>query len=163
VPVHVIEIINKLEKASRDLSQKYGRDPTFKEIGEELKLSTKKVREIKGVSMQPISLELPMGGDDSDSYLGDFIKDDKTIEPLDGVSNQLRKEQISDTLSILTPREQKVLKLRFGLEDGRARTLEEVGAEFSLTRELIRQVEAKALRKLRQPAHSRKLLDYLEY
>jgi len=161
VPVHMIETINKLTRATRKLTQEYGRNPTAEEIGEQLGLSPERVREVIQVSRVPISLELPMGEDES-SYLGDFIEDHNAIQPLDHASSQLLKEEISAVLSTLTPREQRILQLRFGLEDGRARTLEEAGLEFKITRERVRQIEAKALRKLRHPSRSRKLRDYLE-
>ena len=161
VPVHMIETINKLLRISRKLTQEYGRDPTASEIGQQLGISSEKVREVIKVAKLPISLELPMG-EEADSHLGDFIEDHNAIQPLDSASKQLLKDQISEVLLTLTPREQRVLQLRFGLEDGRSRTLEEVGLEFSVTRERIRQIEAKALRKLRHPSRSRKLRDYLE-
>ena len=161
VPVHMIETINKLLRISRKLSQEYGRDPTAGEIGEKLGLSAAKVRGIIKIAQLPISLELPMG-EEADSHLGDFIEDHNAIQPLDSASKQFLKDQINEVLLTLTPREQRVLQLRFGLEDGRSRTLEEVGLEFNVTRERIRQIEAKALRKLRHPSRSRKLRDYLE-
>ena len=161
VPVHMIETINKLLRISRRLSQEYGRDPTAGEIGVQLGLSAAKVRGIIKIAQLPISLELPMG-EEADSHLGDFIEDHDAIQPLDSASKQFLKDQINEVLLTLTPREQRVLQLRFGLEDGRSRTLEEVGLEFSVTRERIRQIEAKALRKLRHPSRSRKLRDYLE-
>jgi RNA polymerase primary sigma factor len=161
VPVHMIETINKLLRLSRRLSQEYGRDPTSKEIGQKMGMSSEKVREIIKVAQLPISLELPMG-EEEDSHLGDFIEDRNALPPVDAASKQLLKEQIDEVLSSLTHREQRVLQLRFGLEDGRSRTLEEVGQEFNVTRERIRQIEAKALRKLRHPSRSRKLKDYLE-
>jgi RNA polymerase primary sigma factor len=161
VPVHMIETINKLLRISRKLTQEYGRDPTAGEIGQQLGLSAEKVRGVIKVAQLPISLELPMG-EDADSHLGDFIEDRNAIQPLDSASSQLLKDQISEVLLTLKPREQRVLQLRFGLEDGRSRTLEEVGLEFKVTRERIRQIEAKALRKLRHPSRSRKLRDYLE-
>jgi len=161
VPVHMIETINKLLRESRRLAQEYGREPTPKEIGERLEISPEKVREIAKVAQLPISLESPIG-EEEDSHLGDFIEDRNALPPPDAASRQLLKEQIDDVLSTLTPREQRVLQLRFGLEDGRSRTLEEVGREFNVTRERIRQIEAKALRKLRHPSRSRRLKDYLE-
>ena len=161
VPVHMIETINKLLRLNRRLAQEYGRDPTFKEIGDNMGISPEKVREINKVAQLPISLELPMG-EEEDSHLGDFIEDRNALPPVDAASRQLLKEQIDEVLSSLTRREQRVLQLRFGLEDGRSRTLEEVGQEFQVTRERIRQIEAKALRKLRHPSRSRKLKDYLE-
>jgi len=161
VPVHMIETINKLLRLSRRLAQEYGREPTSREIGEKMGMTPEKVREIVKVAQLPISLELPMG-EEEDSHLGDFIEDRNAMPPVDAASKQLLKEQIDEVLSSLTPREQRVLQLRFGLEDGRSRTLEEVGQEFKVTRERIRQIEAKALRKLRHPSRSRKLKDYLE-
>jgi len=161
VPVHMIETINKLLRLSRRLAQEYGREPTSREIGLKMGMSPEKVREIVKVAQLPISLELPMG-EEEDSHLGDFIEDRNALPPVDAASKQLLKEQIDDVLSTLTHRERRVLQLRFGLEDGRSRTLEEVGQEFQVTRERIRQIEAKALRKLRHPSRSRKLKDYLE-
>jgi RNA polymerase primary sigma factor len=161
VPVHMFELINKVTRTTRELSQKYGRDPTTQEISEHLGISQEKVRQAIKVSQLPVSLELPMG-EDADSFLGDMIEDHNAIQPLDSASKQLLKNEISNVLSTLTFREQRVLQLRFGLEDGRARTLEEVGLEFRITRERVRQIEAKALRKLRHPSRSRKLRDYLE-
>ena len=161
IPVHMVDTINKLLNISRHLAQEYGREPTPKEIGEEMELPAEKVREIVKVSQLPISLESPIG-EEEDSHLGDFIEDHNALPPPDAASRQLLKEQIDDVLYTLTPREQRVLQLRFGLEDGRSRTLEEVGKEFNVTRERIRQIEAKALRKLRHPSRSRRLKDYLE-
>jgi len=161
VPVHMIEIINKLLSLIRQLSQKYGREPTPKEIGDEMEISPERVREIIKVSQHPVSLESPIG-EEGDSHLGDFIEDQNALPPPVAASRQLLKEQIDDVLSSITPRERRVLVLRFGLEDGRSRTLEEVGKEFNVTRERIRQIEAKALRKLRHPTRSRKLKDFLE-
>ncbi|MBI2979821.1 MAG: RNA polymerase sigma factor RpoD [Chloroflexi bacterium] len=161
VPVHMIETINKLLRVSRRLAQEYGREPNSKEIGKKMDLPASKVREIVKVAQLPVSLESPIG-EEEDSYLSDFIEDRNALPPVDAASKQLLKEQIDEVLSALTPREQRVLVLRFGLEDGRSRTLEEVGQEFSVTRERIRQIEAKALRKLRHPSRSRKLKDYLE-
>jgi len=161
IPVHMVETINKLMRVSRHLAQEYGREPTSKEIGMGMEIPPEKVREIVKVAQLPISLEAPMG-EEEDSHLGDFIEDRNALPPVDAASRQLLKEQIDEVLSSLTPREQRVLQLRFGLEDGRSRTLEEVGKEFSVTRERIRQIEAKALRKLRHPSRSRKLKDYLE-
>ncbi|HEY92545.1 MAG TPA: RNA polymerase sigma factor RpoD, partial [Dehalococcoidia bacterium] len=161
IPVHMVETINKLLRISRRLAQEYGREPTAKEIGMEMDMPPEKVREIGKISQLPISLEAPIG-EDENSHLGDFIEDHAVLPPVDAASRQLLKEQIDDVLSSLTPREQRVLQLRFGLEDGRSRTLEEVGKEFNVTRERIRQIEAKALRKLRHPSRSRKLKDYLE-
>jgi len=161
IPVHMVETINKLLSLSRQLSQEYGREPTPKEIGDEMEIPPERVREIIKVSQLPISLESPIG-EEEDSHLGDFIEDQNALPPPDAASRQLLKEQIDGVLSSLTPRERRVLQLRFGLEDGRSRTLEEVGKEFNVTRERIRQIEAKALRKLRHPIRSRKLKDYLE-
>ena len=161
IPVHMVETINRLLSVSRHLSQEYGREPTPKEIGEEMDLSPERVGEIIKVSQLPVSLESPIG-EEEDSHLGDFIEDQNAVPPPDAASRQLLKEQIESVLSSITPREQRVLQLRFGLEDGRSRTLEEVGKEFNVTRERIRQIEAKALRKLRHPTRSRKLKDYLE-
>jgi len=161
IPVHMVETINKLLSISRQLSQKLGREPTPKEIAEEMELPAEKVREIAKISQLPISLESPIG-EEEDSHLGDFIEDQNALPPPDAASRQLLKEQIDSVLGSLTPRERRVLQLRFGLEDGRSRTLEEVGKEFNVTRERIRQIEAKALRKLRHPSRSRKLKDYLE-
>ncbi len=161
VPVHMIETINKLLRVSRRLAQEYGREPTPKEIGEGMDIPQEKVREIAKIAQLPISLESPIG-EEEDSHLGDFIEDHNALPPPDAASRQLLKEQISEVLSTLTPREQRVLQLRFGLEDGRSRTLEEVGREFNVTRERIRQIEAKALRKLRHPSRSRRLKDFLE-
>jgi len=161
IPVHMVETIHKQLRVSRRLAQGYGREPTSKEIGKEMEIPSEKVGEIVQVSQLPISLETPMGEED-DSHLGDFIEDRNALLPADAASRQLLKEQIDGVLSTLTPRERRVLQLRFGLEDGRSRTLEEVGKEFQVTRERIRQIEAKALRKLRHPTRSRKLKDYLE-
>jgi len=161
IPVHMVETINKLLRVSRRLAQEYGREPTSKEIGKELEIPPEKVGEIVKVSQLPVSLESPMG-EEENSHLGDFIEDRDTLPPADAASRQLLKEQIDSVLSSLSPREQRVLQLRFGLEDGRSRTLEEVGKEFNVTRERIRQIEAKALRKLRHPSRSRRLKDYLE-
>jgi RNA polymerase primary sigma factor len=161
IPVHMVETINKLVRVSRRLVQEYGREPTSEEVGTDMEITPEKVREIIKVSQEPVSLETPIG-EEEDSHLGDFIEDHSTLAPADAASHQLLKEQVSDVLSSLTPREQKVLVLRFGLEDGRSRTLEEVGREFNVTRERIRQIEAKALRKLRHPSRSKKLKDYLE-
>jgi RNA polymerase primary sigma factor len=161
IPVHMVETINKLVRVSRRLVQEYGREPTSEEIGQGMEVTPEKVREIIKVSQEPVSLETPIG-EEEDSHLGDFIEDHSTVAPADAASHQLLKEQVQEVLSSLTPREAKVLALRFGLEDGRSRTLEEVGREFSVTRERIRQIEAKALRKLRHPSRSRKLKDYLE-
>ena len=161
IPVHMVETINKLVRVSRRLVQEYGREPTSEEIGRELELPPERVREIMKVSQEPVSLETPIG-EEEDSHLGDFLPDETALAPADAASHQLLKEQVMDVLSSLTPRERKVLELRFGLEDGRSRTLEEVGREFNVTRERIRQIEAKALRKLRHPTRSRKLKDYLD-
>jgi RNA polymerase primary sigma factor len=161
LPVHMVETVNKLYRTSRRLAQEFSREPTIEEISQEMGLPLEKVQEIMKISQGPISLETPIG-EEGDSHLGDFIEDRKIMSPVDTASHELLKDQISDVLATLTPREQRVLRLRFGLEDGRSRTLEEVGKEFSLTRERIRQVEAKALRKLRHPTRSRKLKDYLE-
>jgi len=161
VPVHMIETINKLTRVILKLTQEFGRDPTSKEIGIRMDMSSDKVREAIKIARLPISLELPMG-EEGDSHLGDFVIDHNAIQPADSASKQLLKEEISAVLSTLTPREHRVLELRFGLEDGRARTLEEVGSEFSVTRERIRQIESKALRKLRHPSRSRRLRDYME-
>jgi len=161
IPVHMVETINRLLKTTRRLAQEYGREPTSVEISKEMEIPPEKVREIVKVSQLPISLESPIG-EEEDSPLGNSIEDRNALPPVDAASKQLLKEQIEDVLFTLTPREQRVLQLRFGLEDGRSRTLEEVGKEFSVTRERIRQIEAKALRKLRHPSRSRKLKDYLE-
>jgi RNA polymerase primary sigma factor len=161
IPVHMVETINKLVRVSRRLVQEYGREPTSEEIGQGMEITPEKVREIIKVSQEPVSLETPIG-EEEDSHLGDFIEDQSTLAPADAASHQLLKEQVQEVLSSLTSREQKVLVLRFGLEDGRSRTLEEVGREFNVTRERIRQIEAKALRKLRHPSRSKKLKDYLE-
>ena len=161
IPVHMVETINKLLNVSRRLAQEYGREPTPKEIGEEMEIPPEKIRVIMKLAQLPISLEAPIG-DEGDNHLGDFIEDRNALPPPDAASKQLLKEQIDGVLSTLTPREQRVLQLRFGLDDGRSRTLEEVGKEFKVTRERIRQIEAKALRKLRHPSRSRKLKDYLE-
>ena len=161
IPVHMVETINKLIRVSRQLLQEYGRDPTPEEIAAEMGTSEEKVREIIKIAQEPVSLETPIG-EEEDSHLGDFIPDDDAPAPAEAASFTLLKEQLMSVLSTLTPREEKVLKLRFGLEDGRARTLEEVGKYFKVTRERIRQIEAKALRKLRHPSRSRKLKDSLD-
>ena len=161
IPVHMVETINKLIRVSRQLLQELGREPTPEEIAEEMKMPVERVREILKISQEPVSLETPIG-EEEDSHLGDFIKDDNVPVPADAATFTLLKEQLEEVLGTLTEREQKVLTLRFGLEDGRASTLEEVGKEFNVTRERIRQIEAKALRKLRHPSRSRKLKDYLE-
>lgn len=158
IPVHMVETINKLIRVSRQLLQEYGREPLPEEIAEEMGIPEEKVREIIKIAQEPVSLETPIG-EEEDSHLGDFIPDDDAPAPADAAAFNLLKEQLMGVLSTLTPREEMVLKLRFGLEDGRARTLEEVGREFKVTRERIRQIEAKALRKLRHPSRSRKLKD----
>ena len=161
IPVHMVETINKLIRVSRQLLQELGREPTPEEIAAEMNMPVERVREILKISQEPVSLETPIG-EEEDSHLGDFIQDDNVPGPADAAAFTLLKEQLEEVLGTLTEREQKVLTLRFGLEDGRARTLEEVGKEFNVTRERIRQIEAKALRKLRHPSRSRKLKDYLE-
>ena len=161
IPVHMVETINKLIRVSRQLLQELGREPTPEEIAAEMDMSVDRVREILKISQEPVSLETPIG-EEEDSHLGDFIQDDNVPVPADAAAFTLLKEQLVEVLSTLTDREQKVLRLRFGLDDGRARTLEEVGKEFNVTRERIRQIEAKALRKLRHPSRSRKLKDYLD-
>ena len=161
IPVHMVETINKLIRVSRQLLQELGREPTPEEIAKEMDMPVERVREILKISQEPVSLETPIG-EEEDSHLGDFIQDDNVPVPADAAAFTLLKEQLEEVLGTLTEREQKVLTLRFGLEDGRARTLEEVGKEFNVTRERIRQIEAKALRKLRHPSRSRKLKDYLE-
>jgi len=161
IPVHMVETINKLIRVSRQLLQELGRDPTPEEIAKEMNMSVEKVREIMKISQEPVSLETPIG-EEEDSHLGDFIPDDDVPAPADAAAFTLLKEQLLNVLDTLTPREEKVLRLRFGLDDGRARTLEEVGKEFNVTRERIRQIEAKALRKLRHPSRSKKLKDYLD-
>ena len=161
IPVHMVETINKVKKVSSQLLHKNGHEPTADEISDELGMPVDKVREIMRVAQEPVSLETPIG-EEEDSHLGDFIPDDDAPAPADAASHTLLKEQLSDVLKTLTPREEKVLRLRFGLEDGRARTLEEVGKEFNVTRERIRQIEAKALRKLRHPSRSKKLKDFLD-
>ena len=161
IPVHMVETINKLIRTSRRLSQEYGREPTSEEIGKGMGIFPEKVREIIKISQEPVSLEMPIG-EEEDSHLGDFIEDRSTMPPVEAASLNLLKDQVEEVLSTLTPRERRVLQLRFGLEDGRSRTLEEVGKEFGVTRERIRQIEAKALRKLRHPSRSKKLKEYLE-
>ena len=161
IPVHMVETINKLIRVSRQLLQELGREPSPEEIAEKMEIPVERVREILKISQEPVSLETPIG-EEEDSHLGDFIQDDNVPVPADAATFTLLKEQLEEVLSTLTEREQKVLILRFGLEDGRSRTLEEVGKEFNVTRERIRQIEAKALRKLRHPSRSRKLKDYLE-
>ena len=160
IPVHMVETINKLIRTSRDLLQRLGREPTPEEISKEIELPVEKVLEIQKIAQDPVSLETPIGEED-DSHLGDFIQDDDSPAPQDSVAYTLLKEQLEEVMNTLTPREAKVLKLRFGLEDGKARTLEEVGKEFMVTRERIRQIEAKALRKLRHPSRSKRLKDYM--
>ena len=161
IPVHMVETINKVKKVSSQLLHKNGHEPTAEEIAVELDMPADKVREIMRVAQEPVSLETPIG-EEEDSHLGDFIPDDEALAPADAASHMLLKEQLRDVLATLTPRESKVLALRFGLEDGRPRTLEEVGKEFDVTRERIRQIEAKALRKLRHPSRSKKLKDFLD-
>ncbi len=161
IPVHMVETINKLIRVSRQLLQRYGRDPQPDEVAREMDIPEEKVREIIKIAQEPVSLETPIG-EEEDSHLGDFIPDDDAPAPAEAAAFTLLKEQLMDVLDTLTPREEKVLSLRFGLEDGRARTLEEVGREFQVTRERIRQIEAKALRKLRHPSRSKKLRDFLE-
>ncbi|MBC8584498.1 RNA polymerase sigma factor RpoD [Youxingia wuxianensis] len=161
IPVHMVETINKVKKVSSQLLHKNGHEPTPEEIAVELEMPVEKVREIMRVAQEPVSLETPIG-EEEDSHLGDFIQDEEAPAPADAASHVLLKEQLSEVLQTLTPREEKVLRLRFGLEDGRSRTLEEVGKEFNVTRERIRQIEAKALRKLRHPSRSKKLKDFLD-
>jgi len=161
IPVHMVETINKLIRVNRQLLQEYGRDPHPDEIAKEMGITEEKVREIIKIAQEPVSLETPIG-EEEDSHLGDFIPDDDAPAPAEVVAGTLLKEQLMDVLDTLTPREEKVLRLRFGLDDGKARTLEEVGREFNVTRERIRQIEAKALRKLRHPSRSKKLKDFLE-
>ena len=161
IPVHMVETINKLIRVSRQLLQEYGREPTPEEIAKEMGVSEEKVREITKIAQEPVSLETPIG-EEEDSHLGDFIPDDDIPAPAEAAAFTMLKEQLTDVLDTLTPREEKVLRLRFGLDDGRARTLEEVGREFNVTRERIRQIEAQALRKLRHPSRSKKLKDFLE-
>jgi len=161
IPVHMVETINKLVRVQRQLVMELGRDPTPEEIAAEMDMDVDKVREIMKIAQEPVSLETPIG-EEEDSHLGDFIPDEEILAPADAATFTMLKEQLMEVLDSLTPREQKVLKLRFGLEDGRARTLEEVGKEFDVTRERIRQIEAKALRKLRHPSRSKKLKDFLE-
>jgi RNA polymerase primary sigma factor len=157
----MVETINKLIRISRQLLQEYGREPTSEEIAKEMGISVEKVREIKKISQDPVSLETPIG-EEEDSHLGDFIPDEDAQVPAEAAYQSLLKEQLTEVLATLTPREEKVLRLRFGLEDGRPRTLEEVGKEFAVTRERIRQIEAKALRKLRHPTRSKRLRDFLD-
>jgi RNA polymerase primary sigma factor len=161
IPVHMVETINKLVRVSRQLLQEYGREPLPEEIAEEMGIPEEKVREIMKIAQEPVSLETPIG-EEEDSHLGDFIPDEDAPAPAEAAAFTLLKEQLMDVLDTLTDREEKVLRLRFGLDDGRARTLEEVGKEFDVTRERIRQIEAKALRKLRHPSRSKKLKDYLD-
>jgi len=161
IPVHMVETINKLIRVQRQLLQELGREPQPEEIAEEMKLPVERVREIQKISQEPVSLETPIG-EEEDSHLGDFIQDENVPVPAEAAAFTLLKEQLAEVLDTLTEREQKVLRLRFGLDDGRARTLEEVGVQFDVTRERIRQIEAKALRKLRHPSRSRKLKDYLD-
>ncbi|MBH5318117.1 RNA polymerase sigma factor RpoD [Paenibacillus sp. GSMTC-2017] len=161
IPVHMVETINKLIRVSRQLLQELGREPTPEEIAVEMELSTEKVREIMKIAQEPVSLETPIGEED-DSHLGDFIEDQEALAPADAAAYELLKEQLEDVLDTLTEREENVLRLRFGLDDGRTRTLEEVGKVFGVTRERIRQIEAKALRKLRHPSRSKRLKDFLE-
>ena len=162
IPVHMVETINKVKKVQSQLLHQNGHEPSADEIAIEIDMPVDKVREIMRVAQEPVSLETPIG-EEEDSHLGDFIPDNDAPAPADAASHTMLREQLSDVLSTLTPREEKVLRLRFGLEDGRSRTLEEVGREFNVTRERIRQIEAKALRKLRHPSRSRKLKDYLDY
>lgn len=161
IPVHMVETINKLIRVSRELLQELGREPTAGEIAREMDIPVERVREIMKIAQEPVSLETPIG-EEEDSHLGDFIEDEDAPAPAEAASYRLLKEQLEEVLDTLTPREEKVLRLRFGLDDGRSRTLEEVGQEFGVTRERIRQIEAKALRKLRHPSRSKKLKDYLE-
>ena len=160
IPVHMVETINKVIRVSRQLLQELGHDPSPEEVAEEMKMPVQKVRDILKIALEPVSLETPIG-EEEDSHLGDFIPDDDAPEPAEAASFTLLKEQLVEVLGTLTPREEKVLRLRFGIEDGRTRTLEEVGKEFNVTRERIRQIEAKALRKLRHPSRSKKLKDFL--
>ena len=161
IPVHMVETINKLTRVSRILLQKYGREPTPAEIAQEMNISEERVREIQKIAQDPVSLETPIG-EEEDSHLGDFIEDDRAVTPSDSVSSTMLKETLLSVLNSLTPREEKVLRLRYGVDDGRPRTLEEVGKEFNVTRERIRQIEAKALRKLRHPSRSKHLKDFLD-
>ena len=160
IPVHMVETINKVMRISRQLLQELGHDPSPEEIAADMGMPVEKVREILKIAQEPVSLETPIG-EEEDSHLGDFIPDEDASEPAEAASFTLLKEQLSEVLNTLTPREEKVLRLRFGIEDGRTRTLEEVGKEFNVTRERIRQIEAKALRKLRHPSRSKKLKDFL--
>ena len=161
IPVHMVETINKLTRVSRLLTQRYGREPTPAEIAKEMNISEERVREIQKIAQDPVSLETPIG-EEEDSHLGDFIEDETTVTPSDSVSTTMLKETLLSVLNSLTPREEKVLRLRYGVDDGRPRTLEEVGKEFNVTRERIRQIEAKALRKLRHPSRSKHLKDFLD-
>lgn len=161
VPVHMVETINKLARIQRQLTLELNREPSEEELAKKMNVSVEKIREIYKISQDPVSLETPIGEED-DSHLGDFIKDEHNMSPEDYTTNELLKDEIDDVLLTLTEREEKVIRLRFGLEDGKARTLEEVGQMFGVTRERIRQIEAKALRKLRHPSRSRKLKDYLD-
>jgi len=161
IPVHMVETINKLTRVQRLLLQELGREPTPAEISEKMGVTEERVREIQKIAQDPVSLETPIG-EEEDSHLGDFIEDEKTTTPSDSVAFTMLKEQLLGVLDTLTPREEKVLRLRYGIDDGKPRTLEEVGREFNVTRERIRQIEAKALRKLRHPSRSKKLKDFLE-
>ena len=161
IPVHMVETINKLTRVQRVLLQEFGREPTPEEIAEKMGVTVERVREIQKIAQDPVSLETPIG-EEEDSHLGDFIEDEKTTTPSDSVAFTMLKEQLLGVLDTLTPREEKVLRLRYGIDDGKPRTLEEVGREFNVTRERIRQIEAKALRKLRHPSRSKKLKDFLE-
>src|SRR5699024_6434315 len=161
IPVHMVETINKLIRVQRQLLQAYGREPTTEEIGKEMDLSSSNVSDIQRIAQEPVSLETPIGEAD-DSHLGDFIRDQEAVSPSDHAAYELLKEQLEDVLDTLTDREENVLRLRFGLDDGRTRKLEEVGKVFGVTRERIRQIEAKALRKLRHPSRSKRLKDFLE-
>ena len=161
IPVHMVETINKLTRVSRLLTQRFGREPTPAEIAKEMNISEERVREIQKIAQDPVSLETPIG-EEEDSHLGDFIEDETTVTPSDSVSTTMLKETLLSVLNSLTPREEKVLRLRYGVDDGRPRTLEEVGKEFNVTRERIRQIEAKALRKLRHPSRSKHLKDFLD-
>ncbi len=161
LPVHMVETINKLTRATRMLVQRFGRDPTDAEIAEEMKISEERVREIRRIALDPVSLETPVGEED-DSHIGDFIMDEKTLTPQEAAAFAILKEQLISILDTLTPREEMVIRMRYGLDDGHPRTLEEVGKAFGVTRERIRQIEAKALRKLRHPSRSRKLRDYVD-
>ncbi|WP_143812327.1 sigma-70 family RNA polymerase sigma factor, partial [Oenococcus oeni] len=161
IPVHMVETINKLIRIQRTLIQDLGRDPMPEEIGAEMELTADKVREIQKIAQEPVSLETPIG-EENDSHLGDFIEDNEVESPIESTSDQMLKDQLEEVLGTLTEREENVLRLRFGLEDGKTRTLEEVGRVFGVTRERIRQIEAKALRKLRHPSRSKQLKDFME-